>query len=110
MNDTEFIATFSVNSWLHARFKNINQSWEQRWVKLGLVSVRMCSFFEHLYALSGYPATYSGSLFGEYKLHFRTLRLVYLAVLERSCKKSYMYNVGRDRRDECQKLVAARSF
>ena len=35
MNDIVFIATFSVNSWLHARFKNINENWEQRGVKTG---------------------------------------------------------------------------
>ena len=39
MNDIVFIATFSVNSWLHARFKNTYQNWEQREVKIGLVSV-----------------------------------------------------------------------
>ena len=39
MNDIMFIATFSLNSWLHARFKNIKQNWEQRCVKIWFVSV-----------------------------------------------------------------------
>ena len=48
---------FSVNSWLHARFKNTNQNWEQRGVKIGLVSARDGIQAQSLHIVWRFPAS-----------------------------------------------------
>ena len=57
MNDIVFIATLSVNPWLHARFRNINQNWEQGWIEIGLANVLDDSTF-HAQVLSRCASTW----------------------------------------------------